>query len=153
MLARFFNVLTSRFLILSSLLQGGEGDVEGSPIIVTMRARRVSTTTTLCVFITAFLVLATGIVGGVYLYRQFTHYKVRGRRLRASLCIVRPQLRTCRMDQPASFHHLTQLSARGYEWECPLRGERSIELFQSHSWSISTFFLIVNGNHSFNGVT
>lgn len=56
---------------------GGEGDVEGSPIIVTMRARRVSTTTTLCVFITAFLVLATGIVGGVYLYRQFTHYKLR----------------------------------------------------------------------------
>ncbi|EEC02163.1 conserved hypothetical protein, partial [Ixodes scapularis] len=51
--------------------------VEGSPIIVTMRARRVSTTTTLCVFITAFLVLATGIVGGVYLYRQFTHYKLR----------------------------------------------------------------------------
>ncbi|XP_075538189.1 integral membrane protein 2B [Dermacentor variabilis] len=56
---------------------GNEGDVEGSPVIVTMRARRVSTTTTLCVFFTAFLVLATGIVGGVYLYRQFTHYKVR----------------------------------------------------------------------------
>lgn len=56
---------------------GGEGDLEGSPVIVTMRARRVNTTTTLCVFITAFLVLATGIVGGVYLYRQFTHYKLR----------------------------------------------------------------------------
>lgn len=56
---------------------GNECDVEGSPVIVTMRARRVSTTTTLCVFFTAFLVLATGIVGGVYLYRQFTHYKVR----------------------------------------------------------------------------
>lgn len=56
---------------------GNEGDVEGSPVIVTMRARRVSTTTTLCVFFTAFLVLATGIVGGVYLYRQFTHYKIR----------------------------------------------------------------------------
>lgn len=56
---------------------GAERDVEGSPIIVTMRARRVSTTTTLCVFITALLVLATGIVGGVYLYRQFTHYKLK----------------------------------------------------------------------------
>lgn len=56
---------------------GNECDVEGSPVIVTMRARRVSTTTTLCVFFTAFLVLATGIVGGVYLYRQFTHYKIR----------------------------------------------------------------------------
>ncbi|KAH8010216.1 hypothetical protein HPB51_026268 [Rhipicephalus microplus] len=54
---------------------GNEGDVEGSPVIVTMRARRVSTTTTLCVFFTAFLVLATGIVGGVFLYRQFTNYK------------------------------------------------------------------------------
>lgn len=57
--------------------EGNECDVEGSPVIVTMRARRVSTTTTLCVFFTAFLVLAMGIVGGVYLYRQFTHYKVR----------------------------------------------------------------------------
>uniref|UniRef100_A0A2R5LDM6 Integral membrane protein 2 n=1 Tax=Ornithodoros turicata TaxID=34597 RepID=A0A2R5LDM6_9ACAR len=56
---------------------GAERDVEGSPVIVTMRARRVSTTTTLCVFITALLVLSTGIVGGVYLYRQFTHYKLR----------------------------------------------------------------------------
>lgn len=56
---------------------GNECDVEGSPVIVTMRARRVSTTTTLCVFFTAFLVLATGIVGGVYLYRQFNHNRIR----------------------------------------------------------------------------
>lgn len=56
---------------------GNECDVEGSPVIVTMRARRVSTTTTLCVFFTAFLVLATGIVGGVYVYRHFTDYKIR----------------------------------------------------------------------------
>ncbi|CAN7997574.1 unnamed protein product [Ixodes hexagonus] len=57
--------------------ESGAEDMEGSPVIVTMRARRVSTTTTLCVFITAFLVLATGIVGGVYLYRRFTYYKLR----------------------------------------------------------------------------
>ncbi|XP_064456074.1 uncharacterized protein LOC135366973 isoform X2 [Ornithodoros turicata] len=56
---------------------GAERDVEGSPVIVTMHARRVSTTTTLCVFITALLVLSTGIVGGVNLDPQFTHYKLR----------------------------------------------------------------------------
>lgn len=52
---------------------------EGSPVMVTMRshARRVSSTTTLCVFITALLVLSTGIIGGVYLYKQFAQYRLR----------------------------------------------------------------------------
>ncbi|XP_042887472.1 integral membrane protein 2B-like isoform X2 [Penaeus japonicus] len=35
--------------------------------------RRVSTATTICVFITALLVMSVGIIGGVYLYRQFSH--------------------------------------------------------------------------------
>lgn len=52
---------------------------EGRPVVVTMHAhvRRVSSLTTLCVFVTALLVLTTGIIGGVYLYRQFAHYKLR----------------------------------------------------------------------------
>lgn len=40
------------------------------------RAHRVNNLTTVCVLITALLVLSTGIVGGVYLYRQFIHYRV-----------------------------------------------------------------------------
>ncbi|XP_054708927.1 LOW QUALITY PROTEIN: integral membrane protein 2B-like [Uloborus diversus] len=52
---------------------------EGRPVVVTMHAhvRRVSSLTTLCVFATALLVLTTGIIGGMYLYRQFAHYKLR----------------------------------------------------------------------------
>ncbi|CAL4063146.1 unnamed protein product [Meganyctiphanes norvegica] len=38
--------------------------------------RRVSTATTVCVFITALLVLSVGIVGGVYLYRQFSRHQM-----------------------------------------------------------------------------
>ncbi|GFS58623.1 integral membrane protein 2B [Trichonephila inaurata madagascariensis] len=51
---------------------------EGRPVVVTMHAhvRRVSSLTTLCVFATALLVLTTGIIGGMYLYRHFAHYKV-----------------------------------------------------------------------------
>jgi integral membrane protein 2B len=41
------------------------------------RGRRVSSLTTVCVFLTALLVFATGIIGGVYLYRQFTQYRLR----------------------------------------------------------------------------
>jgi integral membrane protein 2B len=41
------------------------------------RAHRVSSLTTICVFLTALLVFATGILGGVYLYRQFNQYKMR----------------------------------------------------------------------------
>ncbi|RWS31058.1 Integral membrane protein 2B-like protein [Leptotrombidium deliense] len=52
-----------------------------NPLVVTMmlrsRARRISSLTTLCVFITALLVFTTGIVGGYYLYRQFTQYRLR----------------------------------------------------------------------------
>ncbi|RWS14287.1 Integral membrane protein 2B-like protein [Dinothrombium tinctorium] len=60
-----------------------ENDVEANrnPLIVTMmlrsRARRISSLTTLCVFLTALLVFTTGIIGGYYLYRQFTQYKLR----------------------------------------------------------------------------
>lgn len=62
-------------------------DVEGggryrpvrSSLMVTVmknRAQRVSRVTTYCVFLTALLVFATGIIGGVYLFRQFNNYKV-----------------------------------------------------------------------------
>jgi hypothetical protein len=40
------------------------------------RAQRVNSLTTLCVTLTALLVLTTGIVGGIYLYRQFAQYRV-----------------------------------------------------------------------------
>lgn len=40
------------------------------------RARRVSTATTVCAFVTALLVLAIGIIGGVYLYQQFALSKM-----------------------------------------------------------------------------
>lgn len=52
---------------------------EGRPVVVTMHAhvRRVSSMTTVCVFITSLLVLTTGVIGGVYLYKQFAHYKLR----------------------------------------------------------------------------
>ncbi|KAG8199203.1 hypothetical protein JTE90_016026 [Oedothorax gibbosus] len=52
---------------------------EGRPVVVTMHAhvRRVSSLTTVCVFATALLVLTTGIIGGMYLYRHFAHYKLR----------------------------------------------------------------------------
>lgn len=38
--------------------------------------RRVSTATTICVFITALLVMSIGIIGGVYLYRQFSRHQM-----------------------------------------------------------------------------
>ncbi|XP_015907183.1 integral membrane protein 2B isoform X2 [Parasteatoda tepidariorum] len=52
---------------------------EGRPVVVTMHAhvRRVSSLTTLCIFATALLVLTTGVMGGMYLYRHFAHYKLR----------------------------------------------------------------------------
>lgn len=53
--------------------------VPRSSLMVTVmrnRARRVSSLTTVCVFLTALLVFATGILGGVYLFRQFNQYKV-----------------------------------------------------------------------------
>jgi len=56
-------------------------DVESNatPLVVTMRSRaqRVSSLTTVCVFITALFVLTTGIIGGVYVYRQFEKYRLR----------------------------------------------------------------------------
>uniref|UniRef100_A0A1W7RAB1 Integral membrane protein 2 n=1 Tax=Hadrurus spadix TaxID=141984 RepID=A0A1W7RAB1_9SCOR len=57
----------------------GRDAEEGRPVVVTMHAhvRRVSSTTTLCVFITALLVLTTGIIGGIYLYKQLAHYRLR----------------------------------------------------------------------------
>uniref|UniRef100_A0A023G7H1 Integral membrane protein 2 n=1 Tax=Amblyomma triste TaxID=251400 RepID=A0A023G7H1_AMBTT len=94
---------------------GNEGDIEGSPVIVTMRARRVSTTTTLCVFFTAFLVLATGIVGGVYLYRQFTHYKVRRFR---GWCGV-PYVSDSKMPPVMSASEFLRQSSRGGSGSSP----------------------------------
>uniref|UniRef100_A0A4D5R955 Integral membrane protein 2 n=1 Tax=Scolopendra viridis TaxID=118503 RepID=A0A4D5R955_SCOVI len=40
------------------------------------RAHRISTATTVCVFVTALLVLTIGIIGGVYLYHQFARTKM-----------------------------------------------------------------------------
>jgi len=55
-------------------------DIEsGTPSLasIRIRAQRVNSLTTLCVTLTALLVLTTGIVGGIYLYRQFAQYRLR----------------------------------------------------------------------------
>jgi len=44
---------------------------ERSSFVLVTRARRVSAATTTCLFLTALLVLSIGVIGGVYLYRQF----------------------------------------------------------------------------------
>ncbi|XP_067007927.1 integral membrane protein 2C isoform X2 [Anabrus simplex] len=48
-----------------------EASTEPQYFILRSRARRVSTATTVCLFLTALLVMSIGIIGGVYLYRQF----------------------------------------------------------------------------------
>lgn len=40
------------------------------------RARRVSTATTLCLFLTALLVLSIGVIGGVYIYSQYARARM-----------------------------------------------------------------------------
>lgn len=50
------------------------GDVEAW--LSSTARRRVSTATTICVFITALLVFSIGIIGGVYLYRQFSRHQM-----------------------------------------------------------------------------
>jgi integral membrane protein 2B len=57
------------------------------------RAQRVSSLTTLCVTLTALLVLTTGIVGGIYLYRQFAQYRLRHFRGWCSIPYVEPSSR------------------------------------------------------------
>jgi integral membrane protein 2B len=44
--------------------------------ILKARARRVSTATTVCLFLAALLVMGIGIIGGAYLYRQFARSQV-----------------------------------------------------------------------------
>jgi len=63
------------------LPSGPQVDIEnGSTSSLTShrsRAQRLNSLTTLCVTLTALLVLTTGIVGGIYLYRQFAQYRLR----------------------------------------------------------------------------
>lgn len=50
-------------------------------LVLKARARRISTATTWCLFLTALLVMSIGIIGGVYLYQQFAKsqmHKFRG---------------------------------------------------------------------------
>lgn len=64
-------------------------DVEAVPpidaarfVVLRARARKVSTTTTLCLLLTALMVVSIGIVGGTYLYRQYIRaqmHRFRGR--------------------------------------------------------------------------
>lgn len=58
--------------------QTAKSDVEAAPsldaahfVVLRARARRVSTTTTLCLLLTALTVVSIGIVGGTYLYRHY----------------------------------------------------------------------------------
>lgn len=90
-------------LVKQDELAEGKDAEEGSPVLVTMRAhaRRVNSTTTLCVFVTALLVLSTGIIGGVYLYKQFAQYKLRHFR---GWCIV-PIPDSQSMQRPSSLKH------------------------------------------------
>lgn len=57
------------------VLQVANQDVESGEepryVILGARAQRVSTATTVCLFLTALLVMSIGIISGVYLYRQF----------------------------------------------------------------------------------
>ena len=46
-------------------------------VIVPARVRRVSTTTTLCLLLTALVVVGVGIVGGTYLYQQYLRSQLR----------------------------------------------------------------------------
>ncbi|KAK5647109.1 hypothetical protein RI129_005573 [Pyrocoelia pectoralis] len=46
-------------------------------VIVPTRVRRVSTTTTLCLLLTALVVVGIGIVGGTYLYQQYLRSQLR----------------------------------------------------------------------------
>ncbi|XP_042223752.1 integral membrane protein 2C-like [Homarus americanus] len=66
-------VLGSECGVDHTVLDPNSGDVEAwlSP----STRRRVSTATTICVFITALLVMSIGIIGGVYLYRAFSHHQ------------------------------------------------------------------------------
>jgi integral membrane protein 2B len=64
--------------ILESLPPPKEGE-EATHVYMTFPtrgARRVSTATTICVFLTALLVLTVGVIGGVYLYKQFSQVKM-----------------------------------------------------------------------------
>ena len=40
------------------------------------KAQNITSWATFCVFITALMVFTTGIIGGVYVFRQFTQYRV-----------------------------------------------------------------------------
>lgn len=54
---------------------GNEGDVEANNAALMPRymvqAHRLTTATTVCLFLTALLVMSVGIISGVYIYRQF----------------------------------------------------------------------------------
>ncbi|XP_054159867.1 integral membrane protein 2B-like [Oppia nitens] len=60
---------------------------------IRIRAQRVNNLTTLCVTLTALIVLTTGIVGGIYLYRQFAQYRLRHFRGWCTIPYVEPNQR------------------------------------------------------------
>lgn len=55
-------------------VEGGASEVEAW--VSSAARRRVSTATTICVCLTALLVMSVGIIGGVYLYRQFSRHQM-----------------------------------------------------------------------------
>ncbi|KAK8723778.1 hypothetical protein OTU49_011542 [Cherax quadricarinatus] len=57
-----------------TVLDPNSGDVEAW--LSSSARRRVSTATTICVFITALMVMSIGIIGGVYLYRAFSRHQM-----------------------------------------------------------------------------
>ncbi|KAK3860770.1 hypothetical protein Pcinc_033202 [Petrolisthes cinctipes] len=54
-------------------VEGGASEVEAW--VSSTARRRISTATTICVCLTALLVMSIGIIGGVYLYRQFSQHQ------------------------------------------------------------------------------
>ncbi|XP_046997090.1 integral membrane protein 2C [Schistocerca americana] len=54
----------------------GAAETEPQYFVLRTRARRVSAATTICLFLTALLVMSIGIIAGVYLYRQFARSQV-----------------------------------------------------------------------------
>ena len=54
-----------------------ESGMEPGFVVLGARAQRVSTASTVCLFLTALLVMSIGIIGGIYLYRQFARSQMR----------------------------------------------------------------------------
>ncbi|XP_068210206.1 integral membrane protein 2C [Palaemon carinicauda] len=70
--------------------------------------RRVSTATTICVFLTALLVMSIGIIGGVYLYRQFSQHQMNRFRGWCGIPYERNLMERSNLELPANYPLFTK---------------------------------------------